>query len=49
MFVGVTPATPVNHVWHFWLAVPLVITAVLPIVGMLVGYFVRVTRTRYPK
>jgi hypothetical protein len=42
-------AVPVNHVWHFWLAVPLAAVTVLVIVGTLVGYFFKVTKTRYPQ
>jgi len=39
----------VNHVWHFWLAVPLAIATVLLILGVVVGYFMKVTKTRYPQ
>ena len=39
----------VDHIWHFWLAVPLVAATILLIVGLVVGYFIRVTRTRYPQ
>jgi hypothetical protein len=42
-------AEQVNHIWHFWLAVPLAIGAILMVVGMIALYFVRVTRTRYPQ
>ena len=42
-------AEQVNHIWHFWLAVPLAIGAVLLVVGVVAFYFVRVTRTRYPQ
>ena len=42
-------AEPVNHVWHFWLAVPLTILAVVVVLGMILGYFFRVSRTRYPQ
>ena len=39
----------VDHVWHFWLAVPLAATVVLAIVGTVALYFFKVTRTRYPQ
>ena len=42
-------AQQVNHVWHFWLAVPLAIASILTVVGIIALYFVRVTRTRYPQ
>ena len=42
-------AEQVNHIWHFWLAVPLALGAVLLVVGVVALYFVRVTRTRYPQ
>ncbi len=42
-------AAPVNHVWHFWLAVPLALLVVFAVLGMVLGYFFRVTRTRYPQ
>lgn len=42
-------AQPVNHVWHFWLAVPLAIAAILLPIGLIAGYFIRVTKTRYPQ
>jgi len=40
---------PVNHVWHYWLAVPLAILAVVTVLGMVLGYFFRVSKTRYPQ
>jgi hypothetical protein len=39
----------VNHVWHFWLAVPLVGLTVLLILGTIGAYFFKVTKTRYPQ
>lgn len=36
-------------VWHFWIAVALVIPAVLIPVGLVVGYLVKVVAPRYPK
>ena len=42
-------AEPVKHVWHFWLAVPLALAAIALPVALLAGYFIRVTKTRYPQ
>jgi hypothetical protein len=42
-------ADPVNHVWHFWVAVVLFLGAVLTIAAILALYLIRVTKTRYPK
>jgi ribose/xylose/arabinose/galactoside ABC-type transport system permease subunit len=39
----------VQHVWHFWLAVPLAAGAVALVLGLIAGYFIRVTRTRFPQ
>ncbi len=36
-------------IWHFWLAVPLAAGAILAVVTIVALYFVKVTRTRYPK
>jgi len=36
-------------VWHYWLAVPLAVMAVLGVLFTIVGYFKQVTSTRYPK
>jgi hypothetical protein len=55
--VSITPAPTLNpmlaesanHIWHFWLAVPLAAVTILAVVGVMVGYLVRVTRTRYPQ
>jgi hypothetical protein len=38
-----------QHVWHFWLAVPLAFGAVALVIGLVAGYFFRVSRTRYPQ
>lgn len=35
--------------WTYWIAPLLVIGAVLTVVATLVGYYVRVVSTRYPK
>jgi hypothetical protein len=42
-------AENVNHVWHFWLAVPLAAAAVLLVLGLVGLYFFTVSRTRFPK
>lgn len=36
-------------VWHFWLAVPLAASAILWVIATVLGYFMNVTRMRYPK
>ncbi len=35
--------------WHFWIAVVLAFSAVALVIATIVGYFVQVTRTRYPR
>lgn len=42
-------ANGVNHVWHYWLAVPLAAAGVALVIGVLAGYFVKVVRPRFPK
>jgi hypothetical protein len=42
-------AVPVQHVWHFWLAVPLAAVTVLAVVATVALYFFKVTKTRYPQ
>ena len=37
------------QVWHYWIAVPLVALAVLVLVGLAVGYLVRVVAPKYPR
>ena len=49
LLAAAAPADSVNHVWHFWLAVPLTLLVVFAVVGMGLGYFFRVVRTRYPQ
>ncbi len=39
----------VDHVWHFWLAVPLAGLVVVAILATIAMYFFKVTRTRYPQ
>jgi hypothetical protein len=36
-------------VWHFWIAVFLVIPAVLLVVATVIGYLVKVVAPRYPR
>ena len=38
-----------DTLWHFWLAVPLALGAILAVVGIVALYFYKVVRTRYPK
>jgi uncharacterized membrane protein YpjA len=38
----------VTHVWHFWIAVPLVAGAILFGVATIVGYLTKVVRPKYP-
>ena len=40
-----TPAV----IWHYWIAVALVIPAILLVVGVVIGYFVKVVMPRYPR
>jgi uncharacterized membrane protein YpjA len=37
-----------GQVWHYWIAVPLAIGAVLFIVATIVGYLTKVVRPKYP-
>jgi hypothetical protein len=39
---------PLAVVWHYWIGVALVLTAVVLLVAVLGGYLARVTRARYP-
>ena len=36
-------------VWHYWVAFPLIAAGVLSVVGIIVGYLVKVVGPRYPK
>lgn len=43
---GILAANP----WHYWIAVVLVIFAVIPaVLGVAIGYLYFVTRSRYPR
>ena len=35
--------------WHYWLAVPLVVVGVVSLIAALIGYLGKVSSTRYPK
>jgi hypothetical protein len=37
-----------THVWHFWIAVPLVLGAVGFVVATIIGYLTKVVRPKYP-
>jgi uncharacterized membrane protein YpjA len=37
-----------SHVWHFWIAVPLVAGAIFFILAVIVGYLVNVVKPKYP-
>ncbi|HRW37067.1 MAG: hypothetical protein KDB04_07305 [Acidimicrobiales bacterium] len=37
-----------QHVWHFWIAVPLAAGAVLFAVATIVGYLLKVVKPKYP-
>ena len=36
-------------IWHYWLAVPLVVVGVVSLIAALIGYVGKVSSTRYPK
>ncbi len=38
-----------SRVWHAWLAFPLFLLAVLMVVGLVVGYLMKVVAPRYPR
>ena len=37
------------QVWHFWLAVPLVLGAILTVFAIIAGYIAKVVAPRFPK
>lgn len=50
MDVVVTPAAPVLAVvWHYWIAVPLTVGAVLALLATIVGYFKKVESLKHPR
>jgi uncharacterized membrane protein YdfJ with MMPL/SSD domain len=42
------PMVLAAQVWHFWLGVVLVISAILVVVALAVGYLVKVVRPQFP-
>lgn len=36
-------------VWHFWIALPLTVGAIVAIVASIAGYLQKVTYQRYPR
>ncbi|HSL59683.1 MAG TPA: hypothetical protein VK866_17680 [Acidimicrobiales bacterium] len=36
-------------VWHYWIGVFVVIPALLLVVATIAGYFIKVSRPRYPR
>ncbi len=36
-------------VWHFWIAVPLAVGAILAVVAIVILYLLKVSSLRYPK
>jgi len=36
-------------VWHYWIGVAIFIPAILLLLSVILGYFAKVSRTRYPK
>tara|TARA_B100000686_G_C16723251_1_gene936235 strand:- start:974 stop:1108 length:135 start_codon:yes stop_codon:yes gene_type:complete len=36
-------------IWHYWLAVPLVVVGAVSLLALLVGYLSKVSSNRYPK
>ena len=36
-------------VWHFWIAVALVVPSILVVLGVVAGYVYKVVMPRYPK
>ena len=38
-----------GEVWHYWLAVPLAVGAVLAVVATLAGYLKKVQSVKYPR
>jgi hypothetical protein len=36
-------------VWHYWIAVPLAVAAIVLVIVTIVGYLGKVTYTRYPR
>jgi hypothetical protein len=41
--------TLASQVWHYWIAVPMFVGAILALIATIVGYLVKVSSTRYPR
>jgi amino acid permease len=39
----------IGVVWHYWIAVAIVIPALILVSAMIVGYVTKVSKPRYPK
>lgn len=37
-----------SPVWHYWLAVPIALGAIFVVIATVVGYFLKVSATRFP-
>ena len=37
-----------SPVWHYWLAVPIALGAIVVVIGVVLGYVFKVTSTRFP-
>jgi hypothetical protein len=37
------------YVWHYWIAVPLAIAAIVAVIAVVAGYLRKVTSIRYPR
>ncbi len=35
--------------WHYWIALFLLVPAALGVIAVLAGYYVKVTRNKYPR
>ncbi|HVM04440.1 MAG TPA: hypothetical protein VM242_04630 [Acidimicrobiales bacterium] len=36
-------------VWHYWIGIAILLPALLAVVGLVVGYLVKVTAHKYPR
>jgi hypothetical protein len=43
------PPMTLAVVWHYWIGVAIFIPAILLLLWTIFGYFIKVSRTRYPK
>lgn len=37
-----------SQVWHFWIAVAITVPSVILVVATIIGYLMKVSKTRYP-